>query len=608
MEATMMREILLALAQTGINLTPKAFRMLMTNPQPKEILNQIVINYFTSKFARKTLSDEDLDIILKNTSQSGGKLTQLKSADSQILPPQDEERTQPVTIKNGHILPPLTQDSQTTPQIVSQSQIIHSSNPTEIEVLPLSTPSTPSDIPLISGLEDNVEPAMSSTTFKPHVPSFKYELGGVKSWKPLAREYPPDVKVISDPTKDLYTNGEIDDFIKLFVNRYEKMRKIFQQRRDANDAIPISEIKNFKTDQEVKIIGMVVEKRQTKNNNVLIELEDPTGRIMALVSQNKPELFALIPNLMLDQVIYVSGLLRIGDGRSRIIMVEDFFWPDVPLNFRPKHADIRVSAMCISDIHLGSKEFLKPIWDRMVDFLHGRLGNERQCQLASEIKYILIAGDAIDGIGVYPNQEEDLLYDSIHQQYNVLEEILQAIPDYIQIIYIPGNHEPVRNALPMPAVPKKYVGDLQSRLNVLCLGNPAMVALHGVKSLLYHGDSFIDFSMNNSAVSLDHPETAMFECLRGRHLAPSFGKKTEIAPVPVDWLVIDEIPDFIHTGHIHVNGLGKYHNILCIGSGCFESQTEYMKSLNITPTPGRPIIIRLYSPDLQVTQLDLHEI
>ncbi|OLS14720.1 MAG: hypothetical protein RBG13Loki_1666, partial [Promethearchaeota archaeon CR_4] len=30
-----------------------------------------------------------------------------------------------------------------------------------------------------------------------------------------------------------------------------------------------------------------------------------------LVSQNRPEIFNLVPNLLLDQVICVSGLLRI---------------------------------------------------------------------------------------------------------------------------------------------------------------------------------------------------------------------------------------------------------------------------------------------------------
>ncbi len=613
MEDTKMREILLALAQTGINLSPGAFRVLMATPQPKETLSQLVINYFTSKFARKTLSEEDVGEILKSSPLQIAHSTQPVSIKSGSLPRQGKGFAIPVT--NGDALEsksqaPKSQVAPAPPPTPSNSpktlKLPIKPAPSQVSLAPLLNNS---DLQSIPGAVDNFEPKLEqlTTEMKQDLLSDR-SLGGVGSWKPLAREYSPDIKVISDPTKDLFTNGEIDDFMKVFLNRYEKLRKILLQRRDANDAIPISEVRNLKSDQEVKVIGMVVDKRQTKTHNTLIELEDPTGRITSLVSQNKPEMFALLANLMQDQVICVSGLLRIGEGRSRMIMVNEFFWPDVPLNFRPNHTDDRVCAMCVSDLHVGSKEFIRPLWDRMVEFLHGRIGNERQRQLAGEVKYVLIAGDAIDGIGVYPSQESDLIIDSIQKQYGVLEQMLQSLPDYIQVIYIPGNHEPVRNALPMPAIPKKYVGDLQSHLNVMCLGNPAMVAVHGVKALLFHGDSFLDFSMNVPTVSVDHPETAMVECLRGRHLAPSFGKKTELAPAPIDWLVVDEIPDFLHTGHIHINGLGKYRNVLCVGSGCFEAQTDYMKSLGIVPTPGKPIIVRLYSPELQPTQLELQGI
>ncbi len=617
MEDTKMREILLALAQTGINLSPGAFRVLMSTPQPKETLSQLVINYFTSAFARKTLSEEDVGEILKSSPPTMSPSNDRPSLKSEKLPRQEKGTTIITTIKDGQELKPQAPKSHASPP-AAPNIATAPSPPQNIAPLPVNATSAQVSVPPLldkSGFTtipvaaDKLEPFLESLNTAVKQDSLSNQnLGGVASWKPAAREYTPDIKVISDPTKDLFTNGEIDDFIKIFLNRYEKLRKILQQRRDANDAIPISEVRNLKTDQEVKVIGMVVDKRQTKTHNILIELEDPTGRITTLVSQNKPEMFALVSNLMHDQVICVSGLLRIGEGRSRMIMVDEFFWPDVPLTYHPKHAEERVCAMCVSDLHVGSKEFLRPLWDRLVDFLHGGIGNERQRQLAGEVKYLLIAGDAVDGIGVYPSQEEDLVYDDIQKQYRVLEEMLQALPDYIQIVYIPGNHEPVRNALPMPAIPKKYVGDLQSHLNVMCLGNPAMVALHGVKSLIFHGDSFLDFSMNIPTVAFDRPETSMVECLRGRHLAPSFGKKTEIAPASLDWLVVDEIPDFLHTGHVHINGLGKYRNVLCVGSGCFEAQTDFMKSLGIVPTPGKPVIVRLYSPDLQPTQLELQEI
>jgi DNA polymerase II small subunit len=105
---------------------------------------------------------------------------------------------------------------------------------------------------------------------------------------------------------------------------------------------------------------------------------------------------------------------------------------------------------------------------------------------------------------------------------------------------------------------------------------------------------------------LENNKTAetMKEFLKCRHLAPVFGKKTQIAPTNKDWLIIDKIPDIFHTGHIHINDMGLYNNnIVLVNSGCFQSQTDFMNSLGIHPTPGILSIIDLDT--LKGTQLDL---
>ncbi len=69
----------------------------------------------------------------------------------------------------------------------------------------------------------------------------------------------------------------------------------------------------------------------------------------------------------------------------------------------------------------------------------------------------------------------------------------------------------------------------------------------------------------------------------------------EKAPSALDWLVVDQIPHVFHTGHLHINGLGQYRNVLLVNSGCFQDQTKFMKSLGIKPTPGIvPIISEKY--------------
>ena len=91
----------------------------------------------------------------------------------------------------------------------------------------------------------------------------------------------------------------------------------------------------------------------------------------------------------------------------------------------------------------------------------------------------------------------------------------------------------------------------------------------------------------------DKPVETMKELLKCRHLAPIYGKKTQIAPTSKDWLVIEKIPDIFHTGHLHINGIGQYRNVSLINSGCFQTQTDFMKSFGITPTPGIVPIIEL---------------
>ena len=125
------------------------------------------------------------------------------------------------------------------------------------------------------------------------------------------------------------------------------------------------------------------------------------------------------------------------------------------------------------------------------------------------------------------------------------------------------------------------------------MGNPALIQTHNVKTLVYHGDSILDMNLLLNGLENEKPTETMKEFIRCRHLAPIYGKKTQIAPTSKDWLVIDQIPDIFHTGHIHINGRDKYKNVTLVNSGCFQSQTGFMKSFGITPTPGIVPIVEL---------------
>jgi DNA polymerase II small subunit len=81
--------------------------------------------------------------------------------------------------------------------------------------------------------------------------------------------------------------------------------------------------------------------------------------------------------------------------------------------------------------------------------------------------------------------------------------------------------------------------------------------------------------------------------LRARHLSPVFGERTPIAPEQEDMLVIDDVPDIFHAGHVHIIGVDRYKGTLIVNSGAWQSQTRYQATMGIVPTPGVAILVDL---------------
>jgi len=223
---------------------------------------------------------------------------------------------------------------------------------------------------------------------------------------------------------------------------------------------------------------------------------------------------------------------------------------------------------------------------------------------AGKVKYLTIAGDLVDGIGIYPNQDKRLSITDIYEQYETVGKLFAELPDYITIIFSPGDHDAVRKAIPSPAVPTEITKEMNN-IGVKMVGCPAIVSLHGIKTELFHGTPLIDMNMSIPGLSNEDPRGTMVEMIRARHLAPTYGKKTELAPTEQDWLVLDTVPDILHTGHLHKNGCGWYKDILCVNSGCFQSQTDYMKSFGIDPDFGKPTIVNMKGPRLTPRIIDL---
>ncbi len=414
-------------------------------------------------------------------------------------------------------------------------------------------------------------------------------------YKPIAKEYSFEYDVLKDPTGKIYTKGDYDEFYELTIDKFNQLSKLMKNRGDTLSATTINNVLRNTKSQEIAVIGMVNEIRKTKNGNYFLTLEDKTGKINVIIRKDieDQEIIKTLGRTILDQMIFVDGTYNPGEnGKKGIMFSNNLTKIDIPQDFQPEVSSEPLSITLISDTHIGSKEFEEDLWNRFVMFLNGKIGNKKLREIAGKIKYLVINGDLIDGIGVYPMQEEDLIIKDLYHQYEKASELLSEIPDYIKIFYSSGNHEPVRNAIPRPAVPKKYVEPLINN-GVKCIGNPAVIKTHNVKTLVFHGDSLIDMNQLIPGLDNNNPIETMKELLICRHLAPIFGKKTQIAPVNKDWLVIDKIPDIFHTGHVHIFGMGDYNNVPLVNSGCFQSQTDFMKSFGIHPTPGIVPIIEL---------------
>ncbi|MGC8629204.1 MAG: metallophosphoesterase [Candidatus Micrarchaeia archaeon] len=392
--------------------------------------------------------------------------------------------------------------------------------------------------------------------------------------------------------KYAYENSRIEPvsssanaFVQHFVNRYEKLKKILTLGRNFT-AIDIANLSDYISGREVSIVGMVYEKKTTKNGHILVTLEDPTGSINVLFA--KPDtkstrpfqventaLFNNAAKISKDDVIAVRGKLSKG-----LLIASYFSWPDVPIRSR-KQSEDDFAIMFASDVHVGHKLFLEKQFNKMLKWLNG--GLEYRKDLASKIKFAVFCGDIADGIGVYPGQEKELVINDIYAQYAYFFELLKGIPDYIETFVLPGNHDAVRRAEPQPELDRELAK--YNTGNIHLVTNPVSLKFEDISVLAYHGTSLDSIIANVPGSSYSKPEEAMAELLKKRHLSPIFGENP-IVPSKDDELVIEEVPDILLMGHIHKNGAIDYHGTLVVNSGTWQARTAFQIKQGHVPTPA----------------------
>lgn len=430
-----------------------------------------------------------------------------------------------------------------------------------------------------------------------------------------------DIRVLKNPDSDsVGSGGSVEDFLDLFNDRFNRIKEIYMNRIDTQSSLSPLVAQNRRNDADNweasrnrgersrrpvhKVIGIVKKKWTSSSKYANVTLEDPDGYIRCIIptrqrGRNDHNLLEKSNSLLLDEVVCLSGHIN-RDGK---LIANDILFPDIPTTREFGRANHTVYAAFISDIHFGSKEFLADDFEQFIDWLRGVDVDESKKDVVRNIRYLFIAGDLVDGIGVYPNQRDDLLIPDIYDQYAELADKLRRIPERVKIFCIPGNHDACRQALPKPPIPEKFASPLYDLGNqIMMLGDPCQVVVEGVTILMTHGDSLDDLVTTIPGVSYKEPAEPMKHLLRKRHLAPYYGGKTQLAPLTRDWMVIDTPPDIVHFGHAHHNAIDRYRSVRIINSGTFQDQTEFMRKQGIKPTPGIVSIVNLRTgvPDYEV--------
>ena len=399
-----------------------------------------------------------------------------------------------------------------------------------------------------------------------------------------AEEYDAEIE-LRDASKDSNRKGSLEGFVDYFRSRYEKGSKVFRERKHLFDSLSVERVLEYSGKTDVKVIGLVDDIRKSKKGNLVLILEDPTGTIPVVIPSSERELVDIARTFVQDDIVCVEGFT--GSEKGGIVIAKGISLPDVPFAKSISQRDVPLAIAMISDIHVGSYEFMEKEFLRFLKWLNCEIGNSKQQELARKVKYLVIAGDLVDGVGIYPGQIEDLCIKDIYEQYRTLSGFLELIPDYIEVIISPGNHDATRQAEPQPAIFQDFAEGLYSDANIHMVGNPCYAAVHDTSVLIYHGRSMDDIISKVPGMSYSKPEAAMLNLLRKRQLVPIFGEKVPVSPGDVDSLFIDSVPDILHSGHVHTTGVLNYRGVTLINSGAFQSQTEFQKRLNMHPDPGK---------------------
>jgi DNA polymerase II small subunit len=446
-------------------------------------------------------------------------------------------------------------------------------------------------------LEEKASPQAYATKLKVYLERKFPDIDFSSLYQKLFPQQEPGVIKILKSYEKNATKRSVQDFAAYFNLRYRNAEKLLKGRAELSSLTSINRVKSRK-DQTVSIIGMVVEKNETKNGHFIIQLEDQTGQTKILVHKDNAELIDIAKDIQLDDVIAVNG-----QAGEDIVFSNMIIYPDVPLSKELKKSPYDHYAVFTGDMQFGSKEFLHDEFNKYLQWLNGRLGTLKQREMARKVKYFFLVGDVIDGAGIYPGQENHLDVPLCKDQYALATEYLKKVPKHIKIIICAGNHDVGRIAEPQFPIPREYAPELYEMENVIMVSNPAKILcdvseeFSGIEVLMYHGGSLPYYADQIPSIraegGLKKSDKIMMELLKRRHMAPAHGCTLYVPDRYEDPLFMDTVPDIFLTGHIHRAQTDNYRNVTVINSSAWLAQTEDQTKRGIESQPGRAFVVSL---------------
>jgi len=407
-----------------------------------------------------------------------------------------------------------------------------------------------------------------------------------------------EIEILSDPTEHPVRNAEIDGFLSLFRSRYETLSKIL--RRNIPEVINTPGVPEALKERgrDVGFIAMVRDVRTSRNGNLVMTLEDGRGEVTGIVM--KRNIGKINPPPIEDEVVAVVGDFH--REKKNLMFIKEVHRPDISRReMKTRLSRDEAYLLITSDTHVGSKTFMRREWNTFISWLNSSVKVEGLPKdITERVRYLLIAGDLVDGVGIYKDQDKDLEIVNIMEQYEALAGALSALPSGMDVILIPGNHDAVRVLEPQPALPKEFRNLFPSRF--LFLGSPSLISIKGVRILAYHGRSLDDLITKVPGASYENPIAAQIAMLKMRHLCPIYGGRTPMAPLERDLLTIEEVPDIFVSGHVHRFEVEVYRGVVVVQASAWQGQTEYQIMRNIQPQPARAALVGLH--DLSVRALD----